>query len=97
MTMVKSANDMAVVLAEGISGSVESFAGEMTRTARRLGMTQTNFVNPNGLPADAQVTSARDLAERGYRWQQGVRGRLARLRRFGWGQADEPERVESPA
>ncbi len=43
------------------------------------------------------LTSARDLAERGYRWQQGVRGRLARLRRFGWGQADEPERVESPA
>jgi D-alanyl-D-alanine carboxypeptidase len=62
MLMVKSANDMAVVLAEGISGSVENFATEMNRTAQRLGMTQTTYVNPNGLPADGQVTSARDLA-----------------------------------
>src|SRR5215469_5675548 len=60
MMMVKSANDMAVVLAEGVSGSVENFAGEMNRTARRLGMTQSNFVNPNGLPEDEQITSARD-------------------------------------
>jgi D-alanyl-D-alanine carboxypeptidase len=62
MMMVKSANDMAVVLAEGVSGSVENFSAEMNRTARRLGMTQSNFVNPNGLPADEQITSARDLA-----------------------------------
>jgi D-alanyl-D-alanine carboxypeptidase len=62
MLMVKSANDMAVVLAEGVSGSIENFAGEMNRNARRLGMTQTNYVNPNGLPADEQITSARDLA-----------------------------------
>jgi len=62
MMIVKSANDMAVVLAEGISGSVPNFAGEMNRAAQRLGMAQTNFVNPNGLPDDEQVTSARDLA-----------------------------------
>jgi D-alanyl-D-alanine carboxypeptidase len=62
MLMVKSANDMAVVLAEGLSGSIESFATEMNRAAERLGMTQTSYVNPNGLPADGQVTSARDLA-----------------------------------
>ena len=62
MMIVKSANDMAVVLAEGISGSVPNFATEMNRAAQRLGMTQTNFANPNGLPADEQVTSARDLA-----------------------------------
>jgi D-alanyl-D-alanine carboxypeptidase len=62
MLMVKSANDMAVVLAEGIAGSVEDFAAEMNRTAQRLGMTQTTYVNPNGLPAEGQVTSARDLA-----------------------------------
>lgn len=61
MLMVKSANDMAVVLAEGVSGSIERFADDMNRAARRLGMTQSNFVNPNGLPADNQVTSARDL------------------------------------
>jgi D-alanyl-D-alanine carboxypeptidase len=62
MLMVKSANDMAVVLAEGLSGSIEDFATEMNRAAQRLGMTQTSYVNPNGLPADGQVTSARDLA-----------------------------------
>jgi D-alanyl-D-alanine carboxypeptidase len=61
MLMVKSANDVAVVLAEGISGSIEKFADDMNRAARRLGMVQTTYVNPNGLPADAQVTSARDL------------------------------------
>jgi D-alanyl-D-alanine carboxypeptidase len=62
MIMVKSANDVSVVLAEGVSGSIEKFADEMNRTAQRLGMTQTTYVNPNGLPADAQVTSARDQA-----------------------------------
>ena len=62
MLLVKSANDMAVVLAEGVGGSVDKFAAEMNRSAQRLGMTQSNFVNPNGLPADAQITSARDLA-----------------------------------
>jgi D-alanyl-D-alanine carboxypeptidase len=62
MLMVKSANDMAVVLAEGVSGSIENFATEMNQNAKALGMTQTNYVNPNGLPADEQITSARDLA-----------------------------------
>ncbi|HXW26419.1 MAG TPA: D-alanyl-D-alanine carboxypeptidase family protein, partial [Xanthobacteraceae bacterium] len=62
MMIVKSANDMAVVLAEGIAGSIDRFAAEMNRSAQQLGMTQTNFVNPNGLPADNQITSARDLA-----------------------------------
>ena len=62
MMMVKSANDMAVVLAEGVGGSVDGFSGMMNATAQRLGMTQTSYVNPNGLPADGQITSARDLA-----------------------------------
>jgi D-alanyl-D-alanine carboxypeptidase len=62
MMLVHSANDMAVVLAEGVAGSVPSFAEEMNAAARRLGMTQTYYVNPNGLPDDQQVTSARDLA-----------------------------------
>jgi D-alanyl-D-alanine carboxypeptidase len=60
--MVKSANDMAVVLAEGVSGSVEKFADEMNQTSKNLGMTQSSWVNPNGLPADEQISSARDLA-----------------------------------
>jgi D-alanyl-D-alanine carboxypeptidase len=62
MMMVKSANDMAVMLAEGIGGSIDNFAEQMTETAHQLGMTETNYVNPNGLPADGQITSARDLA-----------------------------------
>jgi D-alanyl-D-alanine carboxypeptidase len=62
MLLVHSPNDIAVVLAEGVSGSIEQFAAEMNAEAHHLGMTQTNFVNPNGLPAEEQVTSARDLA-----------------------------------
>jgi D-alanyl-D-alanine carboxypeptidase len=62
MMMVKSANDMAVVLAEGVGGSIDGFAALMNQNALRLGMTQTHYVNPNGLPADGHVTSARDLA-----------------------------------
>jgi D-alanyl-D-alanine carboxypeptidase len=62
MMMVKSANDMAMLLAEGVGGSVDGFAQEMTDTAHKLGMTESSFVNPNGLPADGQIVSARDLA-----------------------------------
>ncbi|HZP77913.1 MAG TPA: D-alanyl-D-alanine carboxypeptidase family protein [Pseudolabrys sp.] len=62
MMMVKSANDMAVTIAEGVGGSIDGFSDMMNANARRLGMTQTNYVNPNGLPADGQITSARDLA-----------------------------------
>jgi D-alanyl-D-alanine carboxypeptidase len=62
MMLVKSANDMAVVLAEGVGGSVDGFSAMMNQTAQKLGMTQTSYVNPNGLPAEGQVTSARDLA-----------------------------------
>jgi D-alanyl-D-alanine carboxypeptidase len=62
MMMVKSANDMAMMLAEGIGGSVDDFSQQMTDTAHQLGMSESNFVNPNGLPADGQIVSARDLA-----------------------------------
>ena len=61
MLLVHSANDIAVVLAEGIDGSIEKFADEMNATSQRLGMTQSSWVNPNGLPAEGQITSARDL------------------------------------
>ncbi|MCB1476715.1 MAG: D-alanyl-D-alanine carboxypeptidase [Rhodobiaceae bacterium] len=60
--MVKSANDTAVTIAEGVGGSVESFVAEMNRTARALGMRDTNYVNPNGLPDSGQITTARDQA-----------------------------------
>jgi D-alanyl-D-alanine carboxypeptidase len=60
--IVKSANDAAVMLAEAIGGTEEAFMVQMNDTARRIGMTQSRFVNPHGLPAPEQVTTARDLA-----------------------------------
>ena len=62
MLMVKSANDMAVTIAEGVSGTVEAFAEDMNESARALGLAQSHFVNPNGLPNPEHVSSARDLA-----------------------------------
>lgn len=60
--IVKSANDVAIMLAEAVGGSEQAFVERMNETAERLGMTNTHFVNPNGLPAPGQVTTARDLA-----------------------------------
>jgi D-alanyl-D-alanine carboxypeptidase len=61
--IVKSANDVAVMLAEAVAGSEAAFVAQMNATAKRLGMTRTNFVNPHGLPAPKQVSTARDLAK----------------------------------
>lgn len=60
--VTKSANDMAVVVAEAIGGTVENFAVMMTRKARSLGMERTVFRNASGLPDKEQVTTASDLA-----------------------------------
>jgi len=60
--MLKSANDAAVVVAEGLSGSVRSFAARMNVRARQLGARNTFFTNPSGLPDDDHRSSARDLA-----------------------------------
>jgi D-alanyl-D-alanine carboxypeptidase len=57
-----SANDCAMVLAESIGGSEERFAQLMTSRAHALGMTATHFNNPNGLPDEGQLTTARDMA-----------------------------------
>ena len=62
LMLVKSANDIAVAVAETVSGSVEKFVFEMNVTADALGLTATHYVNPNGLHDPGQVTSARDLA-----------------------------------
>jgi D-alanyl-D-alanine carboxypeptidase len=62
LLMVKSANDMAVVIAEGVSGSQDTFVFEMNAAAQSLGMSATRFKNPHGLPDDEQVTTARDMA-----------------------------------
>jgi D-alanyl-D-alanine carboxypeptidase len=60
--IVKSANDAAIMLAEAVAGSHEAFVARMNAAAARLGMTRTSFANANGLPAQEQVTTARDLA-----------------------------------
>src|SRR5262245_12508284 len=60
--MLASANDASVVLAEGISGSVESFAELMTKKAHYIGATNSSFTNPHGLTAPDHYSTARDLA-----------------------------------
>jgi D-alanyl-D-alanine carboxypeptidase len=60
--VTKSANDAAVVVAEALGGSEEDFAQMMTRKARALGMSGTTYVNASGLPAEEQITTARDQA-----------------------------------
>ncbi|MEY3552730.1 MAG: hypothetical protein RL735_1078 [Pseudomonadota bacterium] len=62
MLMVKSANDIAIMIAEGISGSVEGFSAEMNAAARQIGMRQSHFLNPHGLHEANHVSSARDMA-----------------------------------
>ncbi|KAA0972636.1 D-alanyl-D-alanine carboxypeptidase [Aureimonas fodinaquatilis] len=62
MLLVKSANDVAVAIGETLAESHEAFVARMNREAARLGMADTQFVNPNGLPGAGQYTTARDLA-----------------------------------
>jgi D-alanyl-D-alanine carboxypeptidase len=60
--LVKSANDIAVAVAETVGGSVDQFVALMNSEAARLGMNSTRFINPHGLPGKGQYTTARDLA-----------------------------------
>ncbi len=60
--VTESANDAAVVMGEALGGSESGFATLMTRQARALGMTRTQFHNPSGLPDPDQVTTAHDMA-----------------------------------
>ncbi|MEY3480046.1 MAG: hypothetical protein RIQ71_821 [Verrucomicrobiota bacterium] len=60
--LVKSANDVACALARDNAGNIEAFAGKMNRRAFQLGARSSHFVNPNGLPADGQHSTARDMA-----------------------------------
>ena len=59
---VASANDCSVALGEHLAGSAEAFVEQMNQRARELGMNDTHFVNPTGLPAEGHVTSAYDIA-----------------------------------
>src|SRR5215210_2298183 len=60
--MVKSANDISAAIAEELGGSIEGFAAHMNEASRKLGMQDSRWVNPHGLPDDRQQTSARDMA-----------------------------------
>ncbi|MGZ6236609.1 MAG: D-alanyl-D-alanine carboxypeptidase family protein [Syntrophales bacterium] len=58
---VVSANDASVAVAEHLGGSINNFVGMMNAKAKALNMKRSHFVNPNGLPAKGQVTTARDI------------------------------------
>ncbi|WP_210493116.1 D-alanyl-D-alanine carboxypeptidase family protein [Microvirga antarctica] len=60
--MVKSANDVAATIAENLGGSIEGFADLMNSNAVRLGMRDSHFANPHGLPDERNQTTARDMA-----------------------------------
>ena len=59
---IKSCCDVANVVAENVSGSIENFVSLMNQTAKSFGCVVTNFTNPSGLNSDAQVTSVYDMA-----------------------------------
>jgi D-alanyl-D-alanine carboxypeptidase len=85
--ITKSANDMAVAIAEHLAGSEEQFAALMTEQARRLGMTATQFRNASGLHDPEQVTTARDMLRLALRLQDDfpTHYRLFALRSFAYG------------
>lgn len=88
--ITKSANDVAVVVAERLAGSEAQFAASMTQKARSMGMTRTTFKNASGLPNTKQLSTARDmavLAERLLTDHADYYGYFAN-KRFAWGKAN---------
>jgi D-alanyl-D-alanine carboxypeptidase (penicillin-binding protein 5/6) len=59
--MVSSGNDAAVALAEYLGGSPDAFTAQMNATAKALGLTDTHFMNPDGLPVEGEYTTAADM------------------------------------
>lgn len=64
--MVSSGNDAAVALAEYLAGSTDAFADLMNRKAQQLGLNETHFTNPDGLPAEGEYTTAYDMMKLGH-------------------------------
>ena len=85
--VTKSANDVAVTIAENLGGTEEAFARRMTSTARKIGMRGTTFYNASGLPHDAQFTTARDMVILGRALQERFPSqyRFFGTRSFAWG------------
>lgn len=90
--MLKSANDVAHALGRDNAGSVEAFAEKMTRRARELGATNTNFENPNGLHHVEHYTTAHDLAVIArYAMQQPYFRQVVSTLRYSWRRAVPPD------
>jgi D-alanyl-D-alanine carboxypeptidase len=85
--VTKSANDVAVTVAENLGGTEQAFARRMTATARRIGMRSTTFYNASGLPNPAQYTTARDMVILGRALQERFPSqyRYFATRSFTWG------------
>lgn len=85
--VTKSANDVAVVIAENLGGSEEAFARRMTSTARRIGMKRSTFYNASGLPNASQYTTARDMVILGRALQERYPTyyKFFSTRSFAWG------------
>ncbi len=64
--MVSSGNDAAVALSEYLAGGTDAFTEQMNKKAQQLGLTETHFTNPDGLPADGEYTTANDMVKLGH-------------------------------
>ena len=92
--IVQSANDACITIAEGLAGTEENFAALMTERARQIGLTKSVFKNSNGLPAEGQVVTVRELVTLArYIWQEYPEYyRFYGLREFTWNKITQPNR-----
>jgi D-alanyl-D-alanine carboxypeptidase (penicillin-binding protein 5/6) len=92
--IVQSANDACITLAEGLAGTEENFAALMTERARQIGLTKSVFKNSNGLPAEGQVVTMRELVTLGrHIWQEYPEYfRYYGQREFTWNKIKQPNR-----
>lgn len=92
--IVQSANDACITLAEGLAGTEENFAVLMTERARQIGLTKSVFKNSNGLPAEGQIVTMRELVALGrHIWQTYPEYyRFYSQREFTWNKINQPNR-----
>ncbi|MCX7304579.1 MAG: D-alanyl-D-alanine carboxypeptidase [Hyphomicrobiales bacterium] len=92
--IIQSANDACITLAEGLAGTEENFATLMTERARQIGLTKSIFKNSNGLPAEGQLVTMRELAMLGrHIWQEYPDYyRFYGQREFTWNKITQPNR-----
>jgi len=92
--IVMSANDACITLAEGLAGTEENFAVMMTERARQIGLTKSIFKNSNGLPAEGQIVTMRELAQLGrHIWKEYPEYyRFYSIREFTWNKISQPNR-----